>query len=51
MQHISRKAKLPTSETLSRLRDAGLDSLPGGGAEILSDRVRAHHLAQEDDVG
>ena len=40
VQHISRKAKLPTSETLSRLRDAGLDSLPGGGAEILSDRVR-----------
>ena len=27
-------------ETLARLRAAGLDSLPGGGAEILSDRVR-----------
>ena len=40
IQHISRKAKLTPSETLSRLRDAGLDSLPGGGAEILSDRVR-----------
>jgi cyclic dehypoxanthinyl futalosine synthase len=40
VQHISRKAKLTPSETLSRLRDAGLDSLPGGGAEILSDRVR-----------
>jgi len=27
---------------LARLRDAGLDSLPGGGAEILVDRVRGH---------
>lgn len=27
-------------ETLSRLHDAGLDSMPGGGAEILDDRVR-----------
>jgi cyclic dehypoxanthinyl futalosine synthase len=40
VQHIARKAKLTPSETLSRLRDAGLDSLPGGGAEILVDRVR-----------
>ena len=40
VQHIARKARLTPSETLSRLRDAGLDSLPGGGAEILVDRVR-----------
>ena len=40
VQHIARKERLGVSETLSRLRDAGLDSLPGGGAEILSDRVR-----------
>ncbi len=40
VQHIARKARLTTSETLSRLRDAGLDSLPGGGAEVLVDRVR-----------
>ncbi len=26
--------------TISRLRDAGLDSIPGGGAEILDDEVR-----------
>ena len=32
--------RLTVWETLSRLRDAGLDSLPGGGAEILVDRVR-----------
>jgi cyclic dehypoxanthinyl futalosine synthase len=40
IQHIARRSRLTTSETLSRLRDAGLDSLPGGGAEILVDRVR-----------
>jgi cyclic dehypoxanthinyl futalosine synthase len=40
VQHISRRSKLSIAETLSRLRDAGLDSIPGGGAEILVDRVR-----------
>ena len=40
VQHVARRSKLTTWETLSRLRDAGLDSLPGGGAEILVDRVR-----------
>jgi cyclic dehypoxanthinyl futalosine synthase len=40
IQHISRRSKLTVPETLSRLRDAGLDSVPGGGGEILVDRVR-----------
>ena len=40
IQHISRRSKLTIWETLSRLRDAGLDSIPGGGGEILVDRVR-----------
>src|SRR5215216_781822 len=40
IQHVARRSKLAIWETLSRLRDAGLDSLPGGGAEILVDRVR-----------
>ena len=40
VQHAARRSKLTTWETLSRLRDAGLDSIPGGGAEILVDRVR-----------
>jgi cyclic dehypoxanthinyl futalosine synthase len=40
VQHIARRSKLTVAEALSRLRDAGLDSLPGGGAEILVDRVR-----------
>ena len=41
VQHIARRSKLTIPETLARLRDAGLDSLPGGGAEVLVDRVRA----------
>ena len=40
IQHIARRSKLSVPETLTRLRDAGLDSIPGGGAEILVDRVR-----------
>ena len=38
--HIARLSGIGVQETLSRLHDAGLDSLPGGGAEILVDRVR-----------
>jgi cyclic dehypoxanthinyl futalosine synthase len=38
--HIARVSSISVEETLRRLRDAGLDSLPGGGAEILVDRVR-----------
>jgi len=40
IQHIARRSKLTVAETLSRLRDSGLDSVPGGGGEILVDRVR-----------
>ncbi|MCH7814042.1 MAG: CofH family radical SAM protein, partial [Planctomycetes bacterium] len=36
---------LPIRDVLLRLQEAGLDSIPGGGAEILSDRVR-HRIAQ-----
>jgi cyclic dehypoxanthinyl futalosine synthase len=38
--HIARVSQLTLEETLRRLMAAGLDSIPGGGAEILSDRVR-----------
>ena len=38
--HIARKEKCSYEEVLSRLIEAGLDSLPGAGAEILSDRLR-----------
>jgi aminodeoxyfutalosine synthase len=37
---LARRAKLSIEETLVKLRDAGVDSLPGGGAEIFADRVR-----------
>ncbi|HET6497988.1 MAG TPA: cyclic dehypoxanthinyl futalosine synthase [Coriobacteriia bacterium] len=40
--HIAAVSGVSTREVLTRLRDAGLDSLPGGGAEILVDRVRSH---------
>jgi len=40
VKHIGKVSGLGTEETLRRLVAAGLDSIPGGGAEILSDRVR-----------
>ncbi|KAF0208767.1 MAG: cyclic dehypoxanthinyl futalosine synthase [Actinomycetota bacterium] len=42
MVHIAKISGISTREVLTLLRDAGLDSLPGGGAEILVDRVRSH---------
>jgi cyclic dehypoxanthinyl futalosine synthase len=39
--HIADRSGLTVTETLLRLRAAGLDSLPGGGAEVLVDRVRS----------
>ena len=38
--HIADSSDLTILETLGILKTAGLDSVPGGGAEILSDRVR-----------
>ncbi|MBO8137764.1 MAG: dehypoxanthine futalosine cyclase [Desulfotomaculum sp.] len=38
--HMAENSGLPVKEVLKQLKDAGLDSLPGGGAEILVDRVR-----------
>ena len=38
--NIAKVSSLSLRDTLCRLRDAGLDSLPGGGAEILDDDVR-----------
>ncbi len=40
--HFAKLSGLPVRDVLMRLRDAGLDSLPGGGAEILVDSVRSH---------
>jgi cyclic dehypoxanthinyl futalosine synthase len=38
--HLSRMSRLPVPQVIDRLIAAGLDSIPGGGAEILVDRVR-----------
>jgi len=37
---LAQRTDLTVRDTLGRLREAGLDSLPGGGAEILVDRIR-----------
>ena len=37
---LAKRTKISTREILERLRDAGMDSLPGGGAEIFNERVR-----------
>ena len=41
LDQIRRVAKKPLLEVLEELKEAGLDSCPGGGAEIFSDRVHA----------
>jgi cyclic dehypoxanthinyl futalosine synthase len=40
ISYIARKAKISITDALTRLQASGLDSIPGGGAEILVDRVR-----------
>ncbi|MFN5943150.1 MAG: aminofutalosine synthase MqnE [Bacteroidota bacterium] len=41
LDYMFRKAKLSTQEGLQQLKDAGLQSLPGGGAEIFAPLIRA----------
>ena len=43
--NIAKVSDISIRDTLARLRDAGLDSLPGGGAEILDDGVR-HRISR-----
>jgi len=38
--YLAKRAKLTIRQTLEQLKAAGVDSLPGGGAEIFADRVR-----------
>ncbi|MCU1334774.1 MAG: Radical domain protein [Bryobacterales bacterium] len=45
IMNIAEVSGLSLHDTLSHLRDAGLDSLPGGGAEILDDQVR-HRISR-----
>jgi cyclic dehypoxanthinyl futalosine synthase len=46
--YIQKISKLSMEETLTRLKAAGLDSIPGGGAEILTDRVREYIAPYKD---
>ena len=43
--NIAEVSGLSLRDTIARLRDAGLDSIPGGGAEILDDAVR-HRISR-----
>jgi aminodeoxyfutalosine synthase len=39
--YLARRAKLTIEQTLLKMREAGVDSMPGGGAEIFAARVRS----------
>ncbi len=41
IDYFSKISGLPLAETLLQLKNAGLDSMPGGGAEIFNARVRS----------
>jgi aminodeoxyfutalosine synthase len=43
-----RLTKQPAEWVLERLREVGLDALPGGGAEVFSERVRREIFQPED---
>ena len=43
--NIAEVSRLSLRDTIARLRDSGLDSIPGGGAEILDDNVR-HRISR-----
>ena len=49
--HIYRSSRLSLREALTRLRAAGLDSIPGGGAEILVDAVRKRLMKNKASTG
>ena len=38
--YLAKRSKLTLRETIQKLKDSGVDSMPGGGAEIFADRVR-----------
>jgi aminodeoxyfutalosine synthase len=47
IHHLAGIAGLNVTETLSALREAGLGSLPGGGAEVFSPRIRENLCAKK----
>ncbi|MEY5045691.1 MAG: aminofutalosine synthase MqnE [Bacteroidota bacterium] len=50
LDYMFRKAKLSRPEGMKLLHDAGLDSLPGGGAEIFDEEVRQQICADKVDA-
>ncbi len=40
LDFLARRAKLSVEETIQALKEAGMDSCPGGGAEIFAERAR-----------
>jgi aminodeoxyfutalosine synthase len=50
LDYMFRKAKMTTEEGLKFLKDAGLDSLPGGGAEIFDHEIRQKICADKVDT-
>ncbi len=47
LDYMFRKAKLSIEEGMQKLKDAGLQSLPGGGAEIFHPEIREHICADK----
>ncbi len=47
LDYMFRKAKMTTEEGLRFLKEAGLDSLPGGGAEIFDEKIREQICADK----
>ncbi len=48
IMYIAHTARLTVRETIARLRDAGLDTIPGAGGEILDDEVRKEIAPNKD---
>ncbi len=51
IDYFARTSGLSESDVLDRLRDAGMDAMPGGGAEIFSDRLYRQHWKNKTSPG
>jgi aminodeoxyfutalosine synthase len=47
LDYFEKKFKLPVTQILAQLKEAGLQTLPGGGAEVFSERVRKELFPQK----
>ena len=47
IDYLSRRHRFGHHDTLAKLREAGLDNINGGGAEIFSERFREHRLPEQ----